>query len=127
MRLADLPAGAVILTGSVVTAVEARELRGDDLLDVNGTAVTVTGTDPHDVPGITRIPVSYRPYDNDTVRTERWTVPDTTRFTPRRLLRTNKITCGLCEPGTNTHDVLIDRVTEGWVQSWVCDAHLRLS
>ncbi|KFG71482.1 hypothetical protein [Streptomyces mutabilis] len=127
MRLADLPAGAVIMTGSVVTAVEARELREDDLLDVNGTAVTVTGTGHLDFPGMTRVPVSYRPYDNDTVRTERWTVPDTTRFTPRQLLRTDKVTCGLCEPGTNTHDVLIDRVTEGWVQVWVCDAHLCLS
>ncbi|MET9779010.1 hypothetical protein ABZ023_32970 [Streptomyces sp. NPDC006367] len=127
MRLADLPAGAVIMTGSVVAVVEACELREDDLLDVNGAAVTVTGTDHHEIPGITRLSVSYRPYDNDTIRTERWTVPDTTRFTPRQLLRTGKVTCGLCEPVTSAHGVSLGRVTEGWVHAWICAQHLELA
>ncbi|MEV7887520.1 hypothetical protein ACWD3I_26050 [Streptomyces sp. NPDC002817] len=70
------------MTGSVVTAVEARELREGDLLAVGGTTVTVTGTDHHDLPGMTRIPVSYHPYDTETIRTERWTLPATTRLTP---------------------------------------------
>jgi hypothetical protein len=126
MRLADLPAGALIMTGSVVTAVEARELRDGDVLDVAGTTVTVTGTDHHDLPGLARIPVSYHPYDSETVRSERWTLPETTRLTPRQLLRTERVECGLCESGTNRHDVLVDRVNEGWVQSYVCDAHLKL-
>jgi hypothetical protein len=126
MRLADLPAGVFVMTGSVVTGVEARELREGDLLTVNGTTVTVTGTDHHDLPGMARIPVSYHPYDNDTVRVERWSVPSDTRFTPLQLLRADRVECGLCEPDTNGHDVLLDRVSEGWVQSWVCDQHLEL-
>lgn len=126
MRLADLPAGVVIMTGSVVAAVEARELRERDVLDVGGTTVTVTGTDHHDLPGMARVPVSYRPYDDERVRSERWTLPETTRFTPRQLLRAERVDCGMCEPGTNGHDILVDRVREGWVQSWVCDAHLQL-
>jgi hypothetical protein len=126
MRLAELPAGVLVMTGSVVTGVEARELREGDLLDVSGTTVTVTGTDHHDLPGMARIPVSYRPHDNDTEGAERWTTPSATHFTPLKLLRPDHVECGLCEPGTNGHDVLIDRVTEGWVQSWVCDAHLGL-
>ncbi|GAA3087623.1 hypothetical protein GCM10020000_88080 [Streptomyces olivoverticillatus] len=111
---------------SVVTAVEARELREGDVLDVGGTAVTVTGTDHHDLPGMARIPVSYRPYGDERVRCERWTVPAAARFTPRRLLRAQRVDCVLCAPGTNGHDVLVDRVKEGWVRSWVCDAHLGL-
>ncbi|MFD9038729.1 hypothetical protein [Streptomyces bottropensis] len=114
------------MTGSVVAAVEARELREGDLLSVGGTTVMVTGTDQHDIPGMTRIPVSYRPYDTETVRSERWTLPTTTRLIPRQLLRSERVDCIVCEPGTNGHDVLVDRVSEGWVQSWVCDAHLHL-
>ncbi len=126
MRLADLPQGVLIMTGSVVTAVEASELQEGDILAVGGTTVTVTGTDHHDLPGMTRIPVSYHPYDTETVRSERWTLPATTRLIPRQLLRTERVDCMLCEPGTNGRDVLVDRVTEGWVQSWVCDAHLQM-
>ncbi|TLQ39219.1 hypothetical protein [Streptomyces marianii] len=127
MRLADLPAGVYVMTGSVVTGVEARELRKGDLLTVNGTTVTVTGTDHHDLPGMSRIPVSYRPHDSDIRRVERWSVPSDTRFTPLRLLRADRVECGLCEAGTNVHEVRLDRVTEGWIQSWVCNAHLELS
>lgn len=126
MRLADLPPGAVIMTGSVVTAVEARELHDGDLLSVGGTTVTVNGTDNHDLPGMARIPVNYHPYGNEIVRSERWTLPATTRLTPQQLLRPERIDCAACEPGTNRHTVLVDRVTEGWVQAWVCDAHLQL-
>ncbi|MFF9436728.1 hypothetical protein ACF1BP_23680 [Streptomyces sp. NPDC014735] len=126
MFLADLPAGAIVWTGSVITSVAARELREGDLLNVGGTTVTVTGADHHDLPGMARVPVSYRPHDNDTVRAERWTMSGTTRFIPLQLLRSEHVECGLCEPGTNSHDVLIDRVTHGWVQSWVCAAHLEL-
>ncbi|MFI1312890.1 hypothetical protein ACH4TS_22510 [Streptomyces albidoflavus] len=114
------------MTGSVVTAVEARELGEGDLLTVAGTTVTVTGSEHHNLPGMSRIPVTYHPYDNDTVRTERWTVPSGTRFTPLQLLRGDRVECALCEPGTNAHDILLDRVTEGWVQSWICDQHLEL-
>ncbi|MEO3976744.1 hypothetical protein [Streptomyces sp. CAU 1734] len=125
MRLADLPAGTVVMDGSVATAVEARELREGDLLDVGGTTVTITGNAAgHDLSGMTRVSVSYRLHDNETVRTERWTLPGTGHFAARRLLRSERVECGLCEPGGNSHDVLVDRVTEGWVRSWVCDAHL---
>ncbi|WP_331746297.1 hypothetical protein OG923_33045 (plasmid) [Streptomyces halstedii] len=127
MLLTDLPAGSLVMTGSVVTAVEARELREGDLLDVSGTTVTVTGSDHHDLPGMARIPVSYRPCGNDTVRVERWTLPEHTRFTPLQLLRPERVDCGACEPGTNSHEVLVDRVERGWVQAWVCDTHLDLA
>ncbi|MFJ6752392.1 hypothetical protein ACIQNI_30035 [Streptomyces sp. NPDC091266] len=123
MLLTDLPSGMWVLTGSVVTAVEARELREGDLLRVSGTQVTVTGTDGHVLPDMTRLFVSYRPYDNDTIRTEGWTLPTTARFPAVQLLRPETVECSLCDPGTNTHEVLVDRVEHGWVQHWVCDQH----
>ncbi|WP_431985258.1 hypothetical protein [Streptomyces qinglanensis] len=126
MRLADLPAGTLLMGPGVATAVEAREVRESDVLEVGGTAVTVTGTEDHDLKGMTRIPVTWHPYEDETVRCERWTLPGATRLTPRRLLRAQRVECRLCGPGTG-HDVLVDRVAEGWVDTWVCDAHLRLS
>ncbi|MFJ1744325.1 hypothetical protein ACIOG4_37465 [Streptomyces microflavus] len=126
MRLTDLPAGTFMLSGSVVTAVEARELAEDDVLDVGGTTVTVTGTAGHAIPGMTCLSVTWHPYEDDRVRCEQWTLPAATRLTPRLLLRPERVECAVCDPGTRAHDVLVDRVTEGWVQSWVCDGHLTL-
>ncbi|MFI8932420.1 hypothetical protein ACIG3E_32750 [Streptomyces sp. NPDC053474] len=126
MRLADLPPGLVLMTGAVATAIQARDLCTGDLFTVNGTTITVTGAGHHDLPGMTRLPVSYRPYDNDTVRTENWTLPETVSFTPVQLLRGDRIACLLCPHGTNRHDVVIDRASEGWVKSWVCNAHHQL-
>ncbi|MFG2211952.1 hypothetical protein [Streptomyces sp. NPDC048638] len=123
MLLTDLPAGMWFLTGSVVTAVEARELREGDLLRVGTTEVTVTGTDDHVLPEMTRVFVSYRPNDDDTVRTEGWMLEHTHRLPAVQLLRPETVECALCEPGTNRHEVLVDRVKHGWVQRWVCDVH----
>ncbi|GGU39059.1 hypothetical protein [Streptomyces violascens] len=124
MLLSDLPTGILMLTGSVVTAVEARELREGDLLRVSGTQVTVTSpADDHVLTGMRRVSVSFRPYDNDTVRTEGWTLPEAARFTAVQLLRPEHVECALCKPGTNSHVVLVDRVAHGWVQRWVCDSH----
>ncbi|WP_331721565.1 hypothetical protein [Streptomyces sp. NBC_00212] len=111
------------MTAPLIT-VEARELIEGDLINVGGSTVTVTGTEPCDLPGMIRLPVSYRPYDNETIRTERWTMPATTRLTPRLLLRTAHITCARCEPGSSGHDVQVDRVSEGRLRSWICARHL---
>ncbi|MFI6056317.1 hypothetical protein ACIBCO_40445 [Streptomyces violascens] len=124
MRLSDLPAGAVITTGPRITTVKARELGAGDLIEVNGTTVTVTGADPCDLPGLARILISYRPYDNEIVRTERWTMPAETTLTAIRLLRSERVDCALCEPGTNSHVVMVDRVSEGRIRTWVCEAHI---
>ncbi|MEW1760347.1 hypothetical protein AB0393_28035 [Streptomyces cyaneofuscatus] len=123
MLLTDLPSGMWVLTGSVVSAVEAGELREGDLLRVGTTEVTVTGTDDHVLSEMTRVCVSYRPHDDDTVRGEGWTLPRAHRFPAVQLLRTESVECALCEPGTNVHEVLVDRVKHGWVQRWVCAQH----
>lgn len=126
MRLGDLPAGTFLLSGSVVTAVQAREVAEGDVLDVDGAAVTVAGAAGHTLPGMTCLSVTWHPHDDDRVRCEQWTLPVTARLTPRLLLRPERVECMVCDPGTRPHDVLVDRVTEGWVQSWVCDGHLTL-
>ncbi|GAA2470919.1 hypothetical protein ACFPFX_32850 [Streptomyces mauvecolor] len=124
MRLYDLPAGAVTTTGSGITTVEAHELREGDLIEVSGTTVIVTGTEPSDLPGMTRLPISYHPYDTETVRTQWWTLPSDSLLTPVLLLRTEHVDCALCKPGANSYEVVVDRVSEGRIQSWVCEAHL---
>ncbi|MEV6048709.1 hypothetical protein [Streptomyces xanthochromogenes] len=125
MRLANLPAGAITLT-TPDTTVEAGELVESDLITVGGSTITVTGTEPCGLPGMIRLLISYRPYDDDIIRAQYWTMPTNTRFIPLRLLRTDRVTCEPCEPGSATYDVQVDRASEGRVRSWVCSRHAAL-
>ncbi|MCT9093449.1 hypothetical protein N4G70_31955 [Streptomyces sp. ASQP_92] len=122
MRLANLPAGTVILTAPVAT-VEAGELVEGDLITIDGSTVTVTGTEPCDLPGMVRLFISYRPYDNDIIRCQGWVLPANACFTPLRLLRTDRVTCVPC---STTYDVRVDRASEGRIRSWVCLIHAAL-
>ncbi|AYG77896.1 hypothetical protein DWB77_00003 [Streptomyces hundungensis] len=80
----------------------------------------MTGTEPCDLPGMIRLSVSYRPYDNDIIRCQGWTMPANARFTPLWLPRTERVTC---EPCSTTHDVEVDRASEGRIRSWFCSGH----